>query len=161
MSKPGRKHIPTQLKILRGERKSRLNKLEPQPPEPDDFDTPPYLEGLAAERWKVVYPLLKSVRVMTAADMEALARYCDLYRYWREVRKVLIDQGSTYPILNDKGEVKYIAQRPEVSIHHKLVAQLRQYEGDFGLNPSSRAGLKVSDAETQKDALDEFLTGTG
>jgi hypothetical protein len=37
-------------------------------------------------------------------------------------------EGDTYPILNDGGEVKYIAQRPEVSIAHKLAQQLRQLE---------------------------------
>lgn len=89
--------------------------------------------------------MLQSTRVMTRADVEALARYCDTYEWWRAVRVKLKSEGDTYPILNDKGEIKYIAQRPEVSIAHKLAVQLRQLEQDFGLNPSARTSLHVEE----------------
>lgn len=157
----GRKAIPTKLRVLRGDRKCRINHLEPQPPEASVDQMPDYLTGFAVTKWRELFPLLNQIAVLTESDREALGRYCDLYRYWREVRQVLIDQGNTYPVLNDKGETKYIAQRPEVSIHRNLVQQLRQLEGDFGLNPTSRAGLKVTNAPKEKDPLDEFLTGAG
>jgi P27 family predicted phage terminase small subunit len=92
------------------------------------------------------------MRVMTDADVEALARYCDTYEWWLAVRTKLRAEGDTYPILNDGGEVKYIAQRPEVSIAHKLATQLRQLEQDFGLNPSARTSLQT---EPQKPAGDD------
>jgi P27 family predicted phage terminase small subunit len=88
---------------------------------------------------------------MTRADVEALARYCDTYEWWLATRATLKKEGDTYPILNDKGEVKYIAQRPEVSIAHKLATQLRQLEQDFGLNPSARTGLAVEKESHQTD----------
>ena len=100
--------------------------------------------------------MLQAVRVMTRADVEALARYCDTYEWWLATRAKLRAEGDTYPILNDGGEVKYIAQRPEVAIAHKLAQQLRQLEQDFGLNPSARSSLNV---ETQKptDEVEEFF----
>jgi P27 family predicted phage terminase small subunit len=104
---------------------------------------PGHLGNVAQARWDVLLPLLQAVKVMTQADIEALARYCDTYEWWLATRAKLKKEGDTYPILNDKGEVKYIAQRPEVSIAHKLAVQLRQLEQDFGLNPSARTGLNV------------------
>lgn len=109
---------------------------------------PKHLGKVAAARWRELLPLLQGVRVMTDADVEALARYCDTYEWWLGTRAILKEQGCTYPILNDGGEVKYIAQRPEVSIAHKLAQQLRQLEQDFGLNPSARTSLHVEPPTT-------------
>jgi P27 family predicted phage terminase small subunit len=112
---------------------------------------PTHLGEVAALKWSEVLPLLQSVRVMTRADVEALARYCDTYEWWLATRAKLRKEGDTYPILNDKGEVKYIAQRPEVSIAHKLATQLRQLEQDFGLNPSARTGLNIEPQQEETD----------
>ena len=154
MGKRGPRPQPTNLKILRGNPGKRsLNKKEPLPPT-NGVNMPPHLGDLAAARWAEVLPMLQAVKVMTQADVEALARYCDTYEWWLATRAKLKKEGDTYPIINDKGEVKYIAQRPEVSIAHKLAQQLRQLEQDFGLNPSARTSLNVKEAshEDERDA---------
>lgn len=112
---------------------------------------PAHLGDVAAQKWGQVLPMLQAVQVMTRADVEALARYCDTYEWWLATRARLKKEGDTYPILNDKGEIKYIAQRPEVSIAHKLAVQLRQLEQDFGLNPSARTGLHVEESKQEDD----------
>jgi P27 family predicted phage terminase small subunit len=118
---------------------------------------PLHLGEVAKEKWKDILPLLQAVKVMTRADVEALARYCDTYEWWISTRAVLKKDGDTYPILNDAGEIKYIAQRPEVSIAHKLAAQLRQLESDFGLSPAARSSLKVEPDATEESVLSKFL----
>lgn len=120
---------------------------------------PLHLGEKAAAMWRNLLPMLESVRVMTIADVEALARYCDTYEWWLATRAKLRAEGDTYPILNDGGQVKYIAQRPEVSIAHKLATQLRQLEQDFGLNPSARASLNVEPATTNEDEEDRLMFG--
>lgn len=115
---------------------------------------PPHLGDVAQAKWREVLPLLQAVKVMTRADVEALARYCDTWEWWLATRAKLKAEGDTYPILNDKGEVKYVAQRPEVSIAHKLAVQLRQLEQDFGLNPSARTGLHVEEPKEDTDDKD-------
>jgi P27 family predicted phage terminase small subunit len=160
MARKGRPPVPTQLKILRGNPgKRRLNELEPTPPQ-TGVEMPEYLGPVARQRWGRVLPLLQSVRVMTQADIEALARYCDTYEWWLATRAKLQKEGDTYPILNDKGDIKYIAQRPEVAIAHKLAAQLHVLEADFGLNPSSRTKL-ATQVEVKKDELEEFFAAHG
>ena len=150
MGKRGPPPTPTAIKLARGTARSRRND-EPQPPA-DKIVMPQHLGEVAQAKWKELLPLLEAIRVMTDADIEALARYCDTYEWWLATRAILKKDGCTYPILNDGGEVKYIAQRPEVSIAHKLATQLRQLEQDFGLNPSARSSLSVA---TEKPATDE------
>jgi P27 family predicted phage terminase small subunit len=156
MGRRGPKPIPTELKILRGNPgKQKLNADEPQPPT-DGITMPPHLGEVAAARWHELLPMLQATRVMTRADVEALARYCDTWEWWLAVRVKLKKEGDTYPILNDGGEIKYIAQRPEVSITHKLAGQLRQLESDFGLSPAARASLKVEPDAKAESAIDKF-----
>ena len=150
MGKRGPPPTPTAIKLARGTARSR-RKDEPKPPA-DKIVMPKHLGKVAQAKWAELLPLLEAVRVMTDADVEALARYCDTYEWWLATRAILKKDGCTYPILNDGGEVKYIAQRPEVSIAHKLATQLRQLEQDFGLNPSARSSLSVA---TEKPATDE------
>lgn len=157
MGKRGPPKQPTNIKIARGTlRADRKN--EPQPPA-DGVTMPAHLGDVAAARWSELLPLLQSIRVMTRADVEALARYCDTYEWWLAVRAKLRAEGDTYPILNDGGEVKYIAQRPEVSIAHKLAQQLRQLEQDFGLNPAARASLNVEKPQPETDEEDRLMFG--
>jgi P27 family predicted phage terminase small subunit len=157
MGKRGPKPTPTKLKIMRGNPGCRpLNNAEPQPPT-DGIVMPAHLGPVAAERWSDLLPMLQAVRVMTRADVEALARYCDTYEWWLATRAKLRAEGDTYPITNDGGQVKYIAQRPEVAIAHKLAQQLRQLESDFGLTPSARVSLKVEPNGPQESKLASFL----
>lgn len=157
MGRRGPRPQPTELKILRGNPGHRaLNKAEPQPPV-DGVVMPSHLGEVAASKWSELLPLLQAVRVMTRADIEALARYCDTYEWWLATRAKLKAEGDTYPILNDKGDVKYIAQRPEVSIANKLATQLRQLESDFGLSPAARTSLKVEPDAKEESTLAKFL----
>jgi len=154
MGKRGPRPAPTAIKLARGTLRGKA-KPEPKPPA-DGVVMPQHLGSVAKARWKCLLPLLQAVKVMTRADIEALARYCDTYEWWLATRAKLKTDGDTYPILNDGGQVKYIAQRPEVSIAHKLAQQLRQLEQDFGLNPSARTSLHVEEA-TQKDSDDASM----
>lgn len=157
MGKRGPPKTATAIKLARGTlRAARAD--EPQPPA-DGVAMPSHLGEVAAARWRELLPMLQGVRVMTRADVEALARYCDTYEWWLATRAKLRKEGDTYPILNDGGEVKYIAQRPEVAIAHKLAQQLRQLEQDFGLNPAARASLHVEKPETTNDEEDRLMFG--
>jgi len=156
MGRRGPKPAPTPLKILRGNPgKEKLNAAEPQPPA-DGIAMPSHLGEVAAAKWRELLPMLQVTRVMTRADVEALARYCDSWEWWLAVRAKLKAEGDTYPILNDGGEIKYIAQRPEVSIAHKLASQLRQLESDFGLSPAARSSLKVESDAKAESAIEKF-----
>jgi P27 family predicted phage terminase small subunit len=149
MGKRGPRPTPSSIKIARGTLRQKPA-TEPEP-QATGIVMPPHLGPVAAARWSQLLPMLQAVKVMTDADVEALARYCDTFEWWLAVRAKLRAEGDTYPILNDGGEIKYIAQRPEVSIAHKLATQLRQLEQDFGLNPSARTSLHVEKPKAEGD----------
>lgn len=157
MGKRGPPPTPTAIKLARGTARN-VNKNEPKP-SADGVKMPPHLGEVAAKKWRQLLPLLQEVRLMTQADIDALARYCDTFEWWLAVRAKLRAEGDTYPILNDGGEVKYIAQRPEVSIAHKLAQQLRQLEQDFGLNPSARSSLSVEPPKEETTDTESILFG--
>jgi P27 family predicted phage terminase small subunit len=157
MGKRGPPKTPTAMRAARGTLRVHRDD-EPQPPI-GGVVMPGHLDEVAAARWRELLPMLQAVRVMTRADIEALARYCDTYEWWLATRAKLKKEGDTYPILNDGGEVKYIAQRPEVAIAHKLAQQLRQLEQDFGLNPSARASLHVEKPQAIEDDEDRKMFG--
>jgi len=157
MGKRGPPKTPTPIKIARGTNRTKTTN-EPQPPR-SSIKMPKHLGKVAAAKWRQLLPLLDSIRLMTDADIDALARYCDTFEWWLATRATLKKDGDTYPILNDGGEVKYIAQRPEVSIAHKLAQQLRQLEQDFGLNPAARASLSVEPEKSSDEDAAAILFG--
>lgn len=150
MGKRGPRPTPTAIKLARGTARNAKGG-EPKPPT-DGIVMPSHLDGVAAAKWQQLLPMLLAAKVMTRADVDALARYCDLAAWWLRTRETLREHGDSYPVVNDAGQVKYHAQRPEVAICHKLSQQLRSLEQDFGLNPSARSSLKVEPAADDSDA---------
>jgi len=79
---------PTYLRILEGNPSKRpLNRNEPQPPPVETLDPPDYLGGHAATEWCRIVPGLSAMRLLTIADIPALAAYCVAYARWREARR--------------------------------------------------------------------------
>ena len=114
------------------------------PPAPD------WLMPVARERWDAVAPLLMDV--LTALDLEALAKYCQCYAQYRAAQTWMGENGMTMTIRNDKGEVKLIAAVPHVGIASKMLAEMRHYERDFGLTPAARSAKLEDLAEPYTDA---------
>ena len=157
MGRRGPKPYATAIHKLRGNpSKKKLDAAEPQPPA-DGISMPDYLGPVAVARWNTVFPMLQACRVLTRADVESLARYCDTYEWWLATRAKLKAEGDTYPILTQDGGIKCLIQRPEVAIAHKLANQLRQLESDFGLSPAARASLKVEPDAKKESVVEKFL----
>ena len=93
---------------------------------------------VAKEKWKAMVLELKPLGVMTVIDGDALAVLCVTWELWQDAVAALRKHGQTMIV---KGVVK---PRPEVSIAAKLVAVLRQYQREFGLTPSSRTAIQVT-----------------
>ena len=99
----GRKAIPTNLKIARGTRNSRINLDEPILPVAG-FDPPGYLDGEALEFWKEHIGPLVLAGVVLVSDRHAFGLLCASYAAWRdepnrdtiaEYRRMLAEFGMT------------------------------------------------------------------
>ncbi len=146
MGRRGPPPKPTALRILNGNAANRpLNEDEPQPAK-DMPRCPSWLTAEAKKVWARVAPELARMRVLTIADADALAAYCQVYARWRAAEEFIAKHGDAYPIRDEQGRVKCMAQFPQVSIAKSLLQLVRAYQQEFGMTPSSRTQVRTSDA---------------
>ena len=115
---------------------------------------PSHLDELAREEWARLAPPLITIGLLTEADVQAFGGYCQsVSDYIQACRKV-----EKYGVVhtNGKGDNKQIYKSPFVTMRDKALENLRRMGQEFGLTPSSRAGLSVQPANDD-DPLAQFL----
>ena len=152
----GRPKKPTALKILQGNPGQRpLNKNEPKYNISSEVpESPSFLSRYAKKEWKRIAPIVHKNGLLTDADINMLAGYCQAYHRWVECEKHIRAHG--YTVVTDKGN---IIQRPEVGIANKAMKEMRDFGKEFGLTPSSRANLHIEKQEEQEDPFMTFVRG--
>jgi P27 family predicted phage terminase small subunit len=159
MTRPGVKPKPTNLKLIEGvSRKDRINQNEPKPMPVDiNSDCPDWLLDDAKEEWKRLAPELKSLGILTRADIVAFAGYCQAYAKWKAAEQFLKKHGTTYKIPKRDKDGKvisiYMAPFPEVAIAKASLEQIRMLAAEFGLTPSSRGRISLP---SENDLDQEF-----
>jgi P27 family predicted phage terminase small subunit len=137
----GRRPIPTQLKLLRGNPgKRRLNpEAEPQPAAvSESFDEPPAeLKGnaRAIAEWRRVAPLLRLCGLVTQAERSALTSLCFEWSTYLDAQRKL----RRSRLVKDKNGVFQIS--PYVAIADRALSQCQRLWNELGLTPSGRAKL--------------------
>ena len=156
MGRRGPPKKPTAIKRAEGNPGRRpLNDCEPKP-DPSAPKCPQNLSKRARAAWKKVVPQLQAMGVQTRIDGEALARYCTmLARYW-DAEDFIKDHGPVFPIRDEKGNLKYLQQIPQVGMANKLAAMLLRIEQEFGMTAASRANLYVEGQHSEVESIEEF-----
>lgn len=141
MGKRGPAKTPTVILKRRGSwRGDRPN--EPQPG--GNLPGPPkWLDRAAKQVYRQLAKHLTEMGVGKSPDSRALARYCRLWVRWKQADLFVRKYGETYPLKNDKGDVRCFMPFPQVTIMNQLSKQLSGLEGQFGLTPAARAGLNI------------------
>ena len=152
--KRGPKPKPTALRKLHG---SRVKKSQGEP-QPSiiigEIPPPRWLSTQAKTVWKDLCPKLQSYGVLTDIDRNMLAKYCQSMAYYMQDCEFLnTKKTSTYAILDDKGNIKYMAQYPQVASARNNAKLIMQLGAELGLSPSSRTRIslpyKVPDADAK------------
>ncbi len=162
MTRPGRKPKPTALKLLRGNPgKRKLNAHEPKPSEAS-LDPPEWLCDVARETWNRLAPLLANAGLLTEADVQTLARYCDMTARWHAARKWYErmereEGGLGFPITDKDGKVRCYQTWPETTEYHRLAKAMLQIEQEFGFTPSARSRVVSPKKHTAQDSFEAFL----
>ena len=162
MGKRGPAPTPTKILENRGSWRAKARKGEPQP-ELGAPECPLWLGDDAKAIWEAVAKQLGPMGVLTKADENALARYCELWVRWKQAAAFLRERGEVYAIKEDvpdgKGgtteRMKCMQQWPQVSIVNKLGDQLHRLEQQFGMTPAARANIHVAKPDGQADEKDE------
>jgi P27 family predicted phage terminase small subunit len=160
MGRRGPAPEPTVLRVLRGNpSKTPINDLEPQP-SAFGIETPDWLEGAALDKWNQMLPRLLSMKVMTVADQETLARYCALWEQWKKNYDFVRQGGDVLVIRDEAGTVKFMQQTPQATAMKQLATMLLTIEQQFGMTPSSRTQVQVHQT-VDDDPLSTFVARRG
>ena len=95
--------------------------------------------------------------VVTLADTDALAAYCDSWARWKRAVLFLQKNGDVFTTRDELGKVKYIQQWPQVGIARQLLAVLNRYQAELGLTPASRSRVNVNYGDSSTPGIAEML----
>lgn len=152
----GRKPKPTALKQLNGNPGKRpLNRKEPK------FSgtptCPKHLDKAARAEWKRVSDELSATGLLTTVDRAALAAYCAAWSRWVDAETNIQKFGTV--IKSPKSG--FPIQNPYVGIANTALDQMRKFAVEFGMTPSSRSRISVTDGPTSGDPFAEFMASIG
>jgi len=148
-----RKSAPKEIKILRGDRASRINSSQPVV-KSLYLKSPDWLDKQAKETFEVLAPLLHKMNVVSESDKLALEMLCDAYSEYRIARKFIQENGSTYKCVTANGIMN--RTRPEVAIVNDSWKRVRSMMSEFGLTPSSRNKVSAI-GKNEENPLENFL----
>lgn len=137
---------PTTLRVLRGDRKDRINRGEPIP---GSVPTgPPAWMSVKGKRiWRRLAPDLVAKGVLTAWDVDSFADLCELVVVNHQALSSLAKDGTVLTVvdreLSDGTTVFRTTKNPNWQVARESTALLVTLGGRFGLNPSARSQLSL------------------
>lgn len=141
---------PTELKVLNGTRKDRVNHTTPKPmrvmPE-----QPPWLRPEAVELWDDIGPRLHKLGLLTEVDGEAFAAYCEAWATYVQAQRDVVKHGQM--VIGSTGTW---IRSPAVQIMRDSSALMLQYAQQFGLTPSARS--RLSGEEPPESDVERLLS---
>lgn len=152
---------PTKLRILRGDRKDRINTNEPQPSPGAEVEPPAWLTQRAKNVWAKLAPDMQRTGVLTAWDCEAFGAFCDAVIRRRDAVAALRKEGAIVelPVFDKNGKLSghRRAKNPWCFVLNEADGHFRYYAARFGLTPSDRAQLHMGEAPSGEK--DDLLSG--
>lgn len=147
----GRPAKPTALKVLAGNPGGRpLNDAEPKPRNTKP-KMPAHLGEKAQREWKRVVRELSAMKLLTSADADALALYCQTYQRWVEASEKIDEEGMV--VVTENG---YPVMSPYITIVNQCIRTMQRMLTEFGMTPASRARIRVPEKQAD-DEFDAFL----
>jgi len=153
-AKSGRPRKPTALKVLHGDFDKDPQRRPKAEPKVDTGrpKTPAHLDRLSKNEWKRICSELEQLKVLTPVERGALEQYCVAYSEWRQAVDTVRKEGRYYQ--TEKG----VTEHPAAKAMRALSTICHRYLCEFGLTPSSRSRLHVTE-ETENDSLEAKFLG--
>jgi len=156
----GRKPLPSHLKLIQGNRGKRPIKAEKIQFEASEPMPPPHLCDDAKVGWGRVSSMLYALKILSAADVAALAAYCQSYAMWKQATEALnmmaLNDKLTRGLLIKTTNGNAI-QNPLLGIANKAAADMVRYAAEFGMTPSARARIHGGQTEEPQDKTDKYF----
>jgi P27 family predicted phage terminase small subunit len=150
MARPSRSN---HLKILAGERESRINRGEPLPAE-TTIGPPAELSDGALAVWQRLAPDLEDKGCLSAWDTTMFGAFCESAALYRHCVDQLGTDNLTVP-----GSLKNQVVNPLWRVAKDCLDAMSRIGGRFGLTPSDRAGIDLAEqAPPSKYGPERILT---
>ena len=159
MAAPGRRPIPTHLKLVKGNPgKREINKNEPKPAAFEKKPAPDWFDDFARQEWERRLEQLTRNKVMTEVDDGALTALCVAWSRWMKAEQALDKVARASPATHglmiktaakkdkegkDAGGGNMI-QNPLVGTANKALELYLKLAVEFGMTPSSRARVTTA-----------------
>ena len=152
MGKRGPAPKPTNLRLLHGDRKSRINDDEPIPAEglPDCPDIAAYE---VREIWDYTIAQLGVMHLVSPADRDVLLAYCEAVVMHRKSSEILAKSSILI-----KGLHGGLVKNPAVQIQRDSAIVMRALAQEFGLTPSARSNIRMG-GKGASDGAARLLSG--
>ena len=103
---------------------------------------PSWLQAEAKRAWKKIVKQMGIMGILTYADENLVARYCETWARWRRANQFIIEKGEGYPVTRD-GKIVSVHKFPQTVVASQLLSELTKMEDRMGLSPGSRASLAI------------------
>lgn len=97
---------------------------------------PRWLDDEGTAEWRRVVPALAATGLLAKVDRAALALLCDAWSQYVAARREIKKRGKVIVTANGRW-----VKNPTVTIMNEAAARWQRLAAQFGLTPSSRAGL--------------------
>ena len=148
---------PTAVKILQGKPGHRpLPANEPRPSAGRLPSAPRFLGEEARKEWKRLAPRLHAVGLLTEADHDALALYCETWATWKRAEEQVRRKGEVVKTTNGN-----VIQNPYLAIANRAKRDALLLLREFGMTPSARSRVNVGSAADEPSLADLLFKEVG
>ncbi len=92
---------------------------EPQAEKAVALPCPRWLSAEGKRAWKQVVKQMGIMGILTLADVNVVARYCDVWARWRKAHAFVMEKGEGYPIMRD-GKIVGAHRYPQTTVATQL-----------------------------------------
>ncbi len=118
------------------------NRHEPQAEKaPASLRCPSWLSPEGKLAWRKVVKQMAGMGILTLADVNIVARYCETWSRWRRAHAFIMEHGEGYKSERDGKLV--VLKYPQMNVASQLNSELTKMEDRLGLSPGSRANLAI------------------
>lgn len=151
MGKRGPRPKPTALRLLHGDRTDRINFDEPiaatgVPECPSD-------DADVRAVWNYTTEQLAAMGVLTLADRDTLACYCEAVVAHRKASAIL----AKSPILVRSSDSGALVRNPALQAQRDAAGLISRFAQHFGLSPSARSEIRRGGTNTDAPSAERYL----
>lgn len=148
MAGKGPSRTPTVKLLARGSRGGKERKKSEAKLPPANTGAPSHLDGVALEKWNELAPCLAESGIMTKADRDTLAAYCETWESYLALKALVKEEGWTIT-----GAMGSEMKNPNAALLGETRTSLLRLQQELGITPASRSRVTVTKEPDKKNSI--------